>query len=340
MKAARALAYQVLVATGIPQLAHRRRYRNRLAIVMYHAVVREALPLYNWCFVTEALFRRQMAYLKRHFEVVPLAEISERLNGGDLAGPLAAVTFDDGYRNNFTCAFPVLRAQQVPATVYLATDFIDSDRTTWDAELYLAFVETEAAALQWDHTTYPLRTARLRARSFAGLRNKIKEQPHAKLLGDVCAIRERLGCRPRPTVPLDSPFRMLQSREIREMADSGLVSFGGHTCGHCILRPLSPEDQRREIEQSLAEVRRVTGRACRDFAYPNGRRQDFDGVAMEILKEAGVERAVTTVEGPNAAGTPVHAFNRYRIGGAMNLAGFQLKVHHALAWLGKEGHRT
>src|SRR5690606_11379545 len=79
-----------------------------------------------------AVFETQMRYLNRHYRVMPLADLAGLLGTGrPLREPVAAVTFDDGYRDNYTSAFPVLRRLGVPATIFLATGYIGGDRVFW-----------------------------------------------------------------------------------------------------------------------------------------------------------------------------------------------------------------
>src|SRR5690606_30046275 len=97
-------------------------YKNKLTILMYHGVLRQALPVPDYCFITEAQFRHQMKYLAKNFRVVTLSEALHQLQSGSINYPTAAITFDDGYQNVFDVAFPILREFLLPATVFINTD--------------------------------------------------------------------------------------------------------------------------------------------------------------------------------------------------------------------------
>ncbi|MFT5124549.1 MAG: peptidoglycan/xylan/chitin deacetylase (PgdA/CDA1 family) [Kiritimatiellia bacterium] len=297
---------------------------------MYHAVQPSTLPLPNWCFVTESAFREQMHYLKEHFLVVPLASLAEHLAEAESDRPLAAITFDDGYRNNYTCAYPILREFNLPATIFLATDFIDSDRAMWDASLFLALVETTAQELVFRGTRLNLSSIPHKAHAFSHIRTRLKERPLAELSAELHKMRKDLGFSAEGSLALDNAFRMLQTSDVREMAESELISFGGHTAGHCILRRESPEEQTRQILASLEATERMTGTPCTLFAYPNGSLNDYDAVAMNVLRDAGVTVAVNTEEGPCTEQTPLLELQRYGIGQGLDQAGFSLKVHHVM----------
>ncbi|HEX2970893.1 MAG TPA: polysaccharide deacetylase family protein [Tepidisphaeraceae bacterium] len=98
--------------------------RPRLVVLTYHRVgSRDVLSK-----PTEE-FRRDLQYLKRHYECIRLVDLHDRLcSGAPIKRPIAVVTFDDGYRDNFTEAVPVLLEEKVPATFFVATGFVETER--------------------------------------------------------------------------------------------------------------------------------------------------------------------------------------------------------------------
>src|SRR5437016_1514259 len=97
------------------RLARRVRSR-RLAILMYHGVTAEPLPVFNWCQLHAAEFEKQVGLLSCEYQVLPLTEVVDRLGRrAPLPDRTACLTFDDGFRNVFTTAYPILKRYQVPA---------------------------------------------------------------------------------------------------------------------------------------------------------------------------------------------------------------------------------
>jgi peptidoglycan/xylan/chitin deacetylase (PgdA/CDA1 family) len=135
----------------------------------------------------------------------------------------------------------------------------------------------------------------------------------------------------------DDPWRMLTPSAIAEMVASGLIEFGAHGEEHYILSTLDPAARRRQIERSIANVERLTGRPCRLFAYPNGRRRDYGPPDLQVLRECGIAAAVTTEEIPNRPDTPPLELGRYGIHEGLSLAHFQMLVHHTVALLRGRG---
>ena len=311
----------------IPRLLHRMWFSDKLTIVMYHAVIRKPLERDNWCFLAEEKFREQISYLKTHFEVLPLVEAVDRMCRRELTRPTAAITFDDGFQNNYDIAFPILREAGLPATVFLTTSLIGTDTTFWYLKINEAAVQTKKTAIEWDGSTYPLTTPDVRARSGAALCTKLKFLPTTRRMNDVQTILQILGFDADAPVAADSPFRMLSAQAVREMAASPVMEFGAHTHNHPVLSTLSLDECRDEIAQSTAVVRDLTGRPCETFAYPFGRGNDYNADTVKVLEECGIRAAVTSSAGFNDIRVPPLELNRCGVGSRVDMGFFQYKIH-------------
>jgi peptidoglycan/xylan/chitin deacetylase (PgdA/CDA1 family) len=325
----KSLAYRVGAFAALPRLLQRAFAPGSAAVLMYHAVTRKPLAVEDWCFIGERSFREQMLYLKQHCQVVPLGELPQAIASGS-ARPLVALTFDDGFRNNFSVAFPVLQELGLPATIFLATDFIGSDDTLWFCRINEALTQTTLRQLDWDGQSFDLSDATARARAHARFQAHLKQFPHPELLARTALLIRALGDVPGKPIAPDSPYRMLAPEEVRQMADSGLIDFGGHTCSHAILSGLTEAQRSREILASMASVERLSGRPCTLFAYPNGRIIDYGACDLQTLRGRDTRLAVTTVTGPNDASVPLLEMRRYMVGPGTSAAQFKLITHHVL----------
>ncbi|MGA8212723.1 MAG: polysaccharide deacetylase family protein [Candidatus Sulfotelmatobacter sp.] len=314
----------MLSAVGLPRFLHSQFYGNGLTILQYHAVIREPLQFPDWCFLHAHAFRTQIAYVKRHFRVVTLLEAVELLTSGPIAQPLLVVTFDDGYKNNHDVAFPILQEYECPATIFISTRYINADETPWFCRLNMALELTRKISLSWHGLNFDLSTPTRKSRASSALHKLLKKHhPYDidDLVTDICQKLAGNDC--RSTYP-GSPYSMLSTESIRAMLNSGLVAFGAHTHNHTILGRLSPEEQKEEILNSLRMVQEFTGQPCRSFSYPNG---SYDHDTVELLKAAGVTRAVSTVQGANTSATPVLELRRYGVGSDLSISEFESLVH-------------
>jgi len=101
--------------------------RARLSILIYHRVVPREDPMFP-SLACRCGFDVQMRTLARQFNVIPLADAVAGMQAGSLPARAACVTFDDGYADNAEIALPVLLRHRVPATFFVATDFLDGGR--------------------------------------------------------------------------------------------------------------------------------------------------------------------------------------------------------------------
>ncbi len=278
-------------------------------IVMYHRVLPQAEPFS----IDPALspdFRRHMRLLKRQFRVVPLAEMITAWEAGrDLPGAVA-VTFDDGYRDNYLHAFPILKEEGVPATIFLATDFIGTGGMPWHDRVLAGFRDARA-----QNFAYPE----------AGIaEGPMGEAPHRRglafrILGWLKRFtpedREKhiaamlMQCNPenREREPL-----MLDWREVRAMLPHG-ITFGAHTLSHPILSRLTPQAIEAEVIGSKLAIEKETGVPVTLFAYPNGQPGDYNEDCKAILKKSGFSCAVSTSAGVNTPDTDRFALRRRHV---------------------------
>lgn len=326
-------AGRVLHSLHAFRLMHRWLVPGKISVLMYHGLVREPLPVPDWCFQPLVRFEEQMEYLTRNFEVVHL-EDAFAPGRAPSRRPLACVTFDDGFASVRELALPVLEEMRVPATVYLVTGLLDSTDTVWFARLHQAICETQAREVRLGDLRFPLEGTAARAEASAGLQVAIKKLHRPAFESMFEDVLTQLGFGGENRAKPWDAFRVLTSDEVRSMSRSGLVRFGGHTSGHQILTRTTREDARCEVEQSVRAVAALVERPSRTFAYPNGGPDDFDDGVAAAVRDAGIDFAVTTIEGPNGPDQDPYRILRYGIGAADPLPRFAGLVHHARTAVG------
>jgi peptidoglycan/xylan/chitin deacetylase (PgdA/CDA1 family) len=287
-----------LVAGGpgrsrVPRLV--RRTGRNAQILVYHRVNDERDPYFGG--ISPALFERQMAYLSSRFAVLPLPELVRALRDGALPANALAVTLDDGYRDNYLEAFPILRRHSVPATIFLTTSAIGSDRPLWHDDVFSAFRETTAPALEAFGPRSiggPLATVPDRLRVQQRVLGYLRAVPDEERAEGVVLLREALRVGPSRAVP----GLMLSWDEAREMSRGG-IQFGSHTVTHPILSRVDGDRARRELQESKSVIEDHLGVPVEGFAYPNGTPADFLPETKTLLRECGYRFAVTTSPGAN-----------------------------------------
>jgi peptidoglycan/xylan/chitin deacetylase (PgdA/CDA1 family) len=275
-------------------------------ILFYHRVNDEGDPYFPG--TPTALFDRQMAYIASRFHVLTLSELVERLQTGTLPANAVAVTLDDGYRDNFVHAFPILQRHSVPATIFLATSAIGSAKPLWHDEVFSAFRETSTLALESFGPRSiggPLDTLSHRLRVQQTVLSFLRTLPEGERGTWVSRLRESLRVGPvRP-----APGLMLSWDEVRVMNRAG-IDFGSHTATHPILVRVDSSHARRELLESKAKIESEIGTSVSGFAYPNGTAVDFDHETKMLLQETGYRYAVTTLAGTNDDQTDTYELRR------------------------------
>ena len=145
MRTAATWMYRSGAVQILKRLGERRR-AGSLHILVYHRVNDERDAFFGGLPV--AVFTSQMEFVARHFTVRPLEAALEALRRGETDDNIVAVTFDDGYMDNFTHALPVLLRLGIPATFFLTTDAIGTGRVVWHDRVFAAFRETKVGELR------------------------------------------------------------------------------------------------------------------------------------------------------------------------------------------------
>jgi peptidoglycan/xylan/chitin deacetylase (PgdA/CDA1 family) len=283
----------------------RKKVRN-LQILVYHRVNDEGDALFPA--MPTGQFARQMEYLSTHCSPCSLDEAVVRLARNDLPEKAVVVTFDDGYRDNFVHAFPILRRCNIPATIFLATGAIGSGKMIWHDRVFGAFRKTKVAALEHFpgiENNCPLNTLEDRQAAQARVLQLLWELADEERLERIDRLEQCLGIDDEET----ATGLMLGWNEVSAMAESG-ISFGSHTISHPILSKLPERRLREEIEESKRIIENKIRRPITGFAYPVGRKQDFNDRVKAIVREAGYRCALTTVFGVNEVGQDLFELRR------------------------------
>ena len=251
--------------------------------------------------VSVRTFEKQVAFLKRNYSIVNLEEISK---SNDYMRNVCVITFDDGWQDNFSYAFPILETYSCPATIFVTTDFIETNEVFWQEKMIqqIGILKLQGRLTDFlDRNPLP--------HEISGLFYKIGEQyptlgsPEGdRLIEEMMAADQTLrmtilGALERNAngVSPNSPSRrwMLNWTEVREMKDAG-ISFGSHTKSHKILTHIGVEEGKGEITESKAILERNLDTPITSFAYPNG---DWSQTLKRQVQEAGYTCAVSTEKG-------------------------------------------
>jgi peptidoglycan/xylan/chitin deacetylase (PgdA/CDA1 family) len=263
--------------------------RGRLAVLIYHRVRAESDPLFPGE-VTAEDFERQMAVLSQCFNVLPLEDAVSRLKSDSLPPASAAITFDDGYADNFDVAWPVLRRHRLAATFFVSTGFLDGGRM-WNDTVIEAVRRAPDDVLDLDALgNYAIATPVARGEAALALLRRLKHLEFEARSETVQRIAEKIGAK----LPDDL---MMTSAQVRELHAAGM-GIGAHTVNHPILAKLDARRARCEIAEGRERLCDIIGAPVNLFAYPNGKPQhDYTVEHVEMVRELGFRAAFSTAWG-------------------------------------------
>jgi peptidoglycan/xylan/chitin deacetylase (PgdA/CDA1 family) len=280
------------------------------AILMYHRVHPDSTGA-PWQ-LERRHFRAQIAHLKRNYRVLPLAEMVAALAKERPLPPRAvAVTFDDGYQDNWTEAFPVLRELACPATIFLTAGLVGTSDTMWWDKLQYALQATrleQAEVTQVLAERHRLPAPDFAAASSEGLVEVLKQVPEAEKQHVVAQIAADLGV----DAESNARDRMMTWEEARAMTASGLVTMGAHTVSHRNLKHLPIAEARQEILDSRRILERELATQVDFFAYPFGNpANDYTPAVKAAVREAGFKAAFSVVLGLVSPGDDLFELPRF-----------------------------
>jgi peptidoglycan/xylan/chitin deacetylase (PgdA/CDA1 family) len=284
---------EAMALAGLPRTFLRWRERSPL-VLRYHRVYPDgARPFYRLG-VERRLFEEQLDFLGRYFDVVPLSSIIQALREEQaLPRRAVAITFDDGYRDNLTEAWPALRVRRMPATIFVTVAAVEAGKSLWwdrlAAAVQAAPEGATTAGIGLNDPPARLDDGPSRVRAFDRLREAWKQRPWDEVRGYLARCEEEWAGD-------GDGVALLAPEEVTRLAREG-CDIGSHTLDHPVLSRLDPAEAERQIVESRDRLEEWTGGRVRHFSYPNGKRDDVTPEVEEMVRRAGYDGAVSTIEG-------------------------------------------
>lgn len=302
------LAY-FLHLTGFLYAIARIRLQRKAVVLMYHRVLDNEEYLTNLSMngivVKAETFEKQMKYLARNFHVISpvdfLMHIEKRI---PFEPKSCLVTFDDGWKDNFKNALPVLKENKIPALVFLSTGFIGTRNRFWQTRLIHAFCSLREYVIQnpgkKTEILHAMKIDEIREivkSSETEFRERVLAYAASQKKENVDLIEERVAALTKGILPQDERAPrdedFLDWQEIETMAQEG-IWIGSHGITHQILTMLEEREVAKEVSESKEDIERRLGRDTWAFSYPNG---DHNKSVLDAIRESGYKLAFTTESG-------------------------------------------
>lgn len=269
----------IMSRTGLDRIAGSLSGARGVPLVIgYHRVVEDfeasAQNSIPSMLVSRRTLELHLDWIGRRYRFVSLDELGARLEaGGGQGDPVAAITFDDGYRDFYDHALPVLKRKGVPAAVFVVTGLVGEKRVQVHDKLYLLLARRFKAG-----TGAPT--------PYQATRQLLETLSQAEI-EEVIETLESEDSIPEDTF---QPFYPLTWEMLGEIHQAGMT-VGSHTRTHVLMPNESKQRVMAEASQSREEIEAKLGTAVRHFAYPSGY---FDSTAVAAVASAGYQFGYTT----------------------------------------------
>jgi peptidoglycan/xylan/chitin deacetylase (PgdA/CDA1 family) len=289
-----------------------RRTVPQAIILLYHRVADTDSDPQLLC-VSPKNFADHMEVLRTTCRPTSLHELTKRKTLNIWGPPRVAITFDDGYADNFTNAKPILLQNEIPATVFVTTGFVGTKQTPYWDELANIFLHSptlpsiltllaNGQIKSWEFdgerhidVTWNVLQKNIYARqsAYQTLCDYLRSLPPHTREQVMNKIREWSGF--SETVTTDNLFMTVE--QLQRITDDGVVVVGAHTITHPNLACLPIQEQRREIVAGKRQLEEMTGHKVCSFAYPYGDRDSYTSETVHIIQEEGFDCACSNYGG-------------------------------------------
>lgn len=272
-------------------------HKGKVIILMYHRVLPKSIVkkmiIQPGMYVTEDTFKMHLEFLERHYEIISFKELLNFEKYINEEKQYCIITFDDGWKDNFDYAYPHLKKHNLPATIFLPVNFIDTTKQFWPENLAFLLQAVFEDKLNIDDfkDLIPLDVVK-KIHSFKNNKKneyfdlivkKLKEKNDSEIIKPIDKLKNKVKCKNNNRV-------FVKWTEIEDMSKNN-ISFGSHGMSHKRLNLQSQNDYVYEIQNSKKNLEKKNIAFSPIFCYPNG---NYTGSISDCVKANDYKAAFTT----------------------------------------------
>ena len=293
----------------------------QLLILMYHRILPIDDPRSQseepGMMVTPETFRMHLEVIKEHFNIVHLSHwLDYKQTDNHLEGNYCAITFDDGWADNYEYAYRTLKQFDIPATIFVVSELVGTNRLFWPerlAQLITTIAETtpeywSSPDLSWLTdlpVSYGFNTQKPSQDQLSEIIAQLKNLNDVDIHKKIDQVATTLHHATTTHTP-----DLLNWDQITDMVSSGIIEIGSHTCRHIRLnKQIAPDQLIYEIAMSKQQIENHIGIPVKHFCFPNG---DYTPEALTQVQSL-YKGAVTTLTGWNTMDTDCYQLRRIAI---------------------------
>jgi peptidoglycan/xylan/chitin deacetylase (PgdA/CDA1 family) len=275
-----------------------------LSILYYHHVFAENEP-YHPDDTNAQDFEQQISFLQKHFNILALEEAINLREKNQLPPKALVITFDDGYKDNYTNALPILEKLHCPATFFIATKGVEKGYL-WNDEIEQAIKQTNCEKISNKITgsALSIKSPTEKIAAFHTIVNMLKFESNKQRTIKISALLEELQINTFTST-------MMTTKQLSDLHSRGF-SLGAHTHSHTILTTETDETVQQELITNKNILEAITKQPINFLAYPNGLEgRDFNDPHCNIVEKLGFTAAFSTNDGGSISHDSLYKIPRF-----------------------------
>jgi len=292
--------------------------KNNFVIFLFHGVVQKNLfevRNYKKKHILKLEFLNILKLLKKRGNVLSLDEIFYSIkNHIDLPKNTYAITFDDGFENNYSLAAPILDDLNLPSTFYFSTDFIENNSMSWidQIEYCVELKRKGEVYIPWLKKKIGFDSLKSKINLLDNIRYFLKNNFGFNIKNFVNLFFDECGIKiiHHSNTSIDKKINWKQTNILKK---HHLFNVGGHSHEHLSLGLLSNKHSIIQIKKSFKLFKKRINLDLQHYSYPEGRKIDYNKSIISLLKSRGIKLCPTAIEGKNNSNTGLFDLKRILI---------------------------
>jgi len=280
---------------------------NNLTILLYHGVTgcqSHGIENYSGKHIKVEGFEKQMRFLRDNANVLSMDDIVDiSISGGNYPENAVAITFDDGFENNYTQAAPILDDYKLPTTFYITSGIVNTTIMFWVDKLedIINLTEKEALTVKLDkEVNFPLIDQKAKILALNTIKSFCKQASKEEKDRVICQLECDLSV--TPDVSHSNNYRKVSWGQLKSMSNQDLFTIGGHSLYHDILSSMDVKEMDKDIQLSLDLLEYNLGVSIEHYSYPEGQEHHYNQSVIDAIKSKGIKCSPSAVHGVNIKG--------------------------------------
>jgi len=292
--------------------------KNYISIFLFHGVVKKKTENNFVDYINKHLdktyFEKIIKFLKFHGKSLSMSEAVYILeNKLEIPKNAFVITFDDGFKNNYEIACPILDYYKINSIFYVTSSFIEENKNSWIDDIEIDLINTKMEKVNLFNKSFKIISNKEKKFFLEFIRHEVKIKNNTKIIETVKKVFSEKSYDNNKTDDYDEYYRKMDWDNVISLSQNPLFEVGGHTHTHCILGHTSKENIEFEINKNQFLIKKNMSKTPIHFSYPEGQSYSFNSLVIDTLKNYKYKSSVTTLDNINNYEVDLFKLNRITI---------------------------